>query len=338
MGYPFSFIHIGLPKCASTYMQAIWHKDSNYKLGYPDQIVQLVTTLVQEGTNNPGPGINVPEEARQEDGTYRVVSSEGFSWGFVNQPDLQIHMDDLHRVSARVLGRAELTDTIFIMVRNPVDMVRALHEQSIKQGGTESFTDFCQNQRRFVLGPLNLALILAEYRRYFARIVVLASDQLRRDPEKFWEAYANDLDVPGPSRMTQEMCLKNTFTNRSLKERVAALAKLNEYNNRLMGVFYDLPGYREDHPKESRNFRIFYDENWVWLSRRVAEYATDEQLQGLLDLLRVDVAGSFQEIRLDPELAGEIEAIYLRPLEEHGLVAPELIDEYRGSLARATAG
>lgn len=338
MGYPFSFIHIGLPKCASTYLQAIWHKDANYKVGYPDQIVQLVTTRVLEGSNDPWPVINVPEEARQKDDTFHIVSSEGFSWGFVNQPHLQDRMDDLHRVSARILGRAELTDTIFVMVRNPVDMVRALHEQSIKQGGVESFRHFCRDQRRFIMGPLNLALILAEYGRYFPRIVVHSSDQLRRDPEKFWESYTSDLNVPGPSRMTQEMCRKDTFANRSLKERVPALAKLNGYNYRLMEIYNSLSGYPEDHPKESRNFKIFYDANWAWLSRRVAEYATDEQLQELLDMLNVDLPEEFREIRLDPQLVREIEEIYLKPLAEHELIEPELIGEYRDSLARAVGG
>ena len=274
----------------------------------------------------------------QDEGKTCLASSEGFTWGYCNRPRMQGLLDDLHRASVRLLAKAELTDSILIMVRDPVDMVRALHEQSIKQGGVEPFEEFAQKQRGFILGPLNPALILKEYGRYFPRVVILSADELRQDPAVFWRKYSRELGVPGPLPQTRDSCRRNLAANRSLGKSIYDLARLNIHGSRFVYLLDRLQGYGEDHPREFVEFRTFCRANWPSLTRRVAEYATEEQLAVLMGEADQETRESFQRVTIDPDLARGINNRCLAPLENCGLVAPRLLDQYRSSLAQAVKG
>ncbi len=154
MNYPLDFIHIGLPKCASTYLQNVWNLSNQYNLLDISSVVQTLRGFACGDLSGDFPviGGEIPVDTDR----INIASSEGLVYSYTNQPSKQCFIPLLQSYSAKVLGEANLSKNIIIIVRNPVDWLRSMHEQSIKEGGHESFKEFLENQKLLVLNTLNL--------------------------------------------------------------------------------------------------------------------------------------------------------------------------------------
>lgn len=339
MGYPLSFIHIGLPKCASTYLQSVWLRDPNYNALDLGGVVQLVRQFSADEIDGGGQFPAITGEVPTLDGHTNMASHEGFSWGYTNNPAKQHYIGRLHGVSAQMLGEAGLTDSILIMVRNPANWLRAMHEQTIKEGGSSDFATFREQQQQLILGPMNLAQMQREYGRFFDRVVFLSADQLRHQPDAFWSQYAEAFSVPVPAPEVLESAKDSFAANRSLGGAVYELAMMNRYSGTLFNTFSGLQGYPEIFAQEYQGLRDVLDGRWLWHNRRIAEFATAEQLAALASQLNLDESGreAFLKVEIDASMAETIERIYLQPLEAGGTLSPELLAQYRTDLAAIVA-
>jgi hypothetical protein len=266
-----------------------------------------------------------------------IASSEGFSWAFTNAPEKQQHLDKLHSNSAQILGDSQLTNCILLMVRSPIGYLRALHEQTIKEGGFESFSQFIRNQRQLILATLDLPLILSAYQKYFSQIVLLSADELRTSPETFWGKFESELKLPPPSLMAQEKAKASFAANKSLGDKLFRLAILNRHLTQLQDSFNSFDDYRERDPAEYRLLKQQMDQYGPWINRRVIEYSSPDQLKALCANFNENGLDhhDYQNIKIDAELAAFIETNYLSILDTIPTLNKAMLANYREELANA---
>lgn len=326
------FIHVGLGKCASTYLQGLWGADPRYIYMDGSSLVQNVRTAAESG---PDARLHVTPPHRGPTST-TVLSSEGFSWGWINAPVKQFAVANLHKVAARTLGKACLSNRVLIVVRNPVDWLRAVHEQSIKEGGYASFATFIKEQELLCRSVLDLSLILECYRKYFATVVVLSTDELRRTPEQFWQAYEHSLAVPIPSDDAIAHAQKFTRNgNSGLGDRVAVLAAMNRHSLALSSAYKNLSGFEETFPSEYALMKSLVSEGWVWPNRRVAEFGSDEQLAEIASHLAPTNLAEFCHAPVSRALGEWIAKRFIEPLDTIDTVSAQTVAGYRDALAAA---
>jgi hypothetical protein len=295
---------------------------------------QLALNPIEDG-HSYSINIRTQDIPMQQPGAKIIASSEGFSWAFCNNPERQENLPRLHLASSQMLGHSNLCDSILIMVRNPVDYMRALHEQSIKEGGHESFGAFYRQQRKLIESTINLSLILEAYDRYFDKIVILSSDELRHTPDVFWDKYRSRLSAPKPMQTSFLEASRGLSSNKSLGgEKLYCLAVLNRYANMIQSTFEGLEDYKNIFPAEYSNFKKAYPNVTTWMNRRIAEFSTADDLSRLSQKLKEEKnkQDRFQEVVIDQEMANFIESNFIQPIERLKTIDEETIAGYRISL------
>lgn len=325
-----AFVHFGLGKCASTFLQGVWSIDPRYTAVNLGQAATAARRLATAGQTENLPRFELGVKPKA--GTTMVASSEGFSWDYLRRPALQGRIPDLHRISAFVMGQSGLSQTALFMVRNPVDWVRAAHEQLVKEGDSLSGPDFVSVYRALIEHVLDLRFIADTFGAQFRKLVFLSADELREDPDAFWSRYAKALKVPKPERASIEAVERDAHvSNRSLKDRLHHLAALNRQFNTVAGAWDALEGLPEAVQKERAGFRPQYDASTGWATRRLAEFAEDETLARLSGLAATDP--DFVRLPLDEALRQHLLTRFCDVLDEAGTMAPETVTGYRAALA-----
>lgn len=332
VSHPADFIHIGLPKCASTYLQLLWGRDQSYTRKNPSGLVKLCRDLALSGSRQRVDLGPIDPLA----GENRVISSEGFSWCGLNAPEQQGAIAALQETAARVLGEARLADKVLVVVRDPVDWLRACHEQSLKEGGCDGYADFLKSQRRLCEGVLDLRHLLDAFGAHFDEVVVLSADQMKEAPQDFWATYSARLQVAAPALPDERDDTLQYNSNRRLGERALLLARLNRLGQTLGAAYAGLAGYYATAlPKEIEQLKPTATVLWKWYHRRLVEYASDEALAPLAEQFDLSDDGTFQQVFVDAELHRRIEERYLQPLEGIATIPPALTARYRTSLDAA---
>jgi hypothetical protein len=330
--YPVPFVHVGMGKCASTYLQRLWMHDKAYNWLNPDKLVRAIRTIAEV---NSGQTIQFapPQKVAQR---CSVISSEGFSWGWLNDPTKQASIKRLQEASARFIGETGLSGQVLIVVRDPVDLLRAVHEQSIKEGGYAPYPEFLNSQRVLCEGLLDLSFILETFGEFAENVVVLSADELRAAPEVFWTKYASSLGAPKPSQEALKVAnAPGPHQNSSLGDRMPILARLNRFAAATTDCYEGLDLCHAVYPQEYGILRPLIGYNRQWLYRRLVEFASDEELHSLVELLAPgddDLQGG---VFVDQALYDWIETRFLQPLEGLSTIPEELLSQYRQSLAAA---
>ncbi|WP_193368923.1 hypothetical protein [Pelagibius marinus] len=329
--YPVDFIHIGLAKCASTYLQQLWFDDTTYHLLDSSPIVRALRTVAERSAGQTIQFKAPPRVLRK----HNVLSSEGLTWGWLNHPEKQAAIKPLQELAARVLGEGRLSGRVLIIVRDPVALLRAVHEQTIKEGGHASYAEFLGVQRKLCEAILDLRFMIDTFQKYWDSIVVLSADELRNAPEDFWAKYAARLSMPEPSKETlAQLNGPGASLNKSLGNRTPLLAQLNRFATAATDCYESLSEYKALCGPEYERMKPFVDVYMKGLNRRLVEFASDEALQPVTALLAPnDVAA--EEVFVDQALHDWIETQYLQPLEGLSTIPEELLSQYRRSLAAA---
>lgn len=326
---PAKFVHIGLGKCASTYLQTVWLNEPRYVSADMLRAAKAVRDLAL----SPNP-VSLPKldlGVRAGGGQSLIATSEGFTWGYINKPDRQVHIPQLHALSAKLLGQSDLSESLLIIVRNPIDWIRAAHEQSIKQRGSQTAAEFVVRQEGLIRGVLDLQTILDAYRPWFSNIVILSAEHLREDPEAFWSNYARRLDVPRPAPALLKAAAEKEFSNQSLNLRLASLAAMNASMDALVEVYaaLDLPTYAQ----QERQAKLKeLDEAAQWATRRIAEFGSDEHLNRLAPLFSALPAEDFADFRLGPDLHAHLSERFLAPLRDDPEFDTGRVEAYAAAL------
>ncbi|MBR9825041.1 MAG: hypothetical protein GYB36_04455 [Alphaproteobacteria bacterium] len=325
------FIHFGLPKCGSTFLQNLWGEDKGYTGADLGQAAQVSRQLAAKGQTGNLPRMSFTVKARG--GSTLVATSEGFSWAFLGRPHLLERIRDLHKIGAAITGATGASDTALFMVRNPADWIRAAHEQTVKEGGFMSGADFLDQRRALVECVLDLKHIREVFGAHFKRVVFLSADEMRHNPETFWPRYENVLGAPKPAdSVIDKVTRSDQYANRSLREKTAQLARLN----RLLGAVGE--GWREadnlppDLIKERDSLLPKFDLSRVWAARRAAETLDSKALEGVLGGAFAEMGEGFTELQLDDALKAYLRTHVCDVLDGETTLPDELKASYRAAL------
>lgn len=332
MAFPVKFVHLGLGKCASTYLQNLWKFDDQYAMSIPVPLARALCERAEMSISDPVK-IDFPAvDARQT----AVVSSEDLDFGWINGIEGDKATRNLRKLVSASLSASHLTDQILVMVRNPVDWLRSLHEQAIKEGGYLPYKAYIAAQKALALEILDLAFLLECHRGAGRKVVVLSADELRHSRATFWDKYSVSLGVPKPSAKVIDFVDNAEHGgNKSLKDRVPYLAKLNLHSARLGKCFTGLTELAAVHPNEHKNLSAMANQNLIWINRRIAEFASLSELKEVAG--DVEDEAEFQNVFVDAEMAGRIEKNFLACLEGEETIDPALVGQYRESLKAKVA-
>lgn len=330
--YQAKFIHFGLPKCGSTFLQSVWGEDKQYTASNLGAAANAARQLAAKGqlTGLPRLDFGVTPKA----GTTLIASSEGFAWAYMDQPKLLPKIADLHRVAASITGQARISHTALFLVRNPLDWVRAAHEQSIKEGGFGNGTEFLATHGALVEHALDLAHIQATYSQHFQRVVFLSADEMRHEPDAFWARYKAALDAPIPrGAALKRVAEDDSYSNVSLRERMVMFARLNKV---IGGVATAWAGFRKvpaHVAKERDHFLAQFNQSRLWAARRVSELSSADELQALLGGAHDDITEGFTDLPLSDALKAHLRTRFCDVIDTIDTIPDALKTSYREALA-----
>jgi len=242
----------------------------------------------------------------------------------------------MHELSAQIMGRSGTARIALFVVRDPLAWIRSVHEQTIKEGRSENGTAFLQLHRNLIESLLDLKRIIALFRSEFDKVVVLNSDDLRENPDRFWSEYETQLDAPRPSSSIIDKVSKDEhLSNASLKDRLSYLAAFNctfSLLNEACAGLSDVPGFVDS---ERRRLIPKFADTSRWATRRIAEYADIDKLERLGELMGYPLEPDFQHLPLDADLIRFIETRFCDALAELPSFPAERVAQYRLSLETA---
>lgn len=294
MPNPAAFIHAGLGKCGSTFLQQVWSRDPAYATANLGSAGQAARQLAVRGQTGNLPRLEHGLKAIA--GQTLVASSEALSWSFVDRPARQHLLPELQRIAASLVGTCQLSDTVLFMVRNPVDWIRAAREQALKEGGGESGKEFIDLHRGLVEHVLDLEHLQASFGAHFERVVFLSADEMRDTPDAFWESYANALGAPVPARATLDAVLgDDRRSNRSLGPRQHWLSRLNRQTSAIADLWAGMEGLPGPAAHARTQLIAQFCNGSRWAARRLAEHASDASLEAVFDQARPGGLDGFRQ-------------------------------------------
>ena len=315
---PLDFIHIGLGKCASTYLQNVFLSEPNFKVMVLENLAEAVLVnarMAAEPHSFPNVKIDMSNFLREEGGQFQVASSEGFTFAFINEPKHFDNLEDLYRLSAHFLGKGQLSSQVLLMLRDPIDWLRAAHQQQIKGGGHLSYKEFYQEAKTYLMTSLDIKKIVDIYAYYF-HVVTMSADDLRNSPDDFWEWFSNRLGVEAPKKEARDKASSHQLaSNPSLRDRTYKLAALNKQSVIKKRCLLRLDEYYKVVPADAKAF-IELNEQEMWCNRRMVEFSSPEQLEQLYVKIDGISEEEFTNIYIDEEMKQHLLKCFIEPLEK----------------------
>lgn len=308
-----SFLHIGMMKTASTYMQSIWMKDKYYALCHKGNIAftQELQKRVKEEKTDEKISSTLKLDAEFQQGQQLIISNEGFSMGFLNDPAAQDNARRYYDYSSRVLGALPNSPgNLLIVVREPLSWIKSIFVQAVKQGWDTCAQDFVEEQYDLLKNALDLKYIVNCYRRFFNNILIVPFELLKEDEKAFWQRISRRFEVPVPEaevgQLNTSLSLKRTFL----------LAKLNGLSRVLLNTLINSEDYNI--PREKQKITQTYKNDGKWVHRRFAEYATEKQINQMYDYLNIsDIPEEFLEFSIPEELKQSVRINYIDYLKNY---------------------
>lgn len=300
----------------------MWVRSPNIECVFGKPIVKLVNRLAPEhqGDLDAMPPFNL--EPQETEGKGRVLTHEGFSFSFVNQPENAGFIAAKQAYVSR--GLRNVSSTVMFIVRDPIRWIRSFHAQSIHQGGHQNAQNFLTTQRQVILENLNIERLFRVWREQGLRVVVLPMELYIGNRERFWSTYESSLDSPIPSNRTE---LVGSRRNQSNPETLPLGAEIN----RLQGTL-EMLVQRGDSPEKDKILETL-DYVRRWGARRALESATPQELAELSQRIPHQSKHEFHHAALDDALLRQLSETYIAPLREFDLMA-EWVEGYAESVAR----
>ncbi|WP_117168769.1 hypothetical protein [Paraliobacillus sediminis] len=321
------FIHIGMMKTATTYMQSIWMKDEAYSLSWQGnmKLLNSLRKLVSQDQFNSNLILDIRTDIPKEKKQKTVISNEGFSTAYLNQLHLQEKIPQFIDLTSQNLGRlAHATPNLLIGIRDPVSWLKSMYVQSIKEGGYGSAQEFVDKQFLFIRHSLDLEYIVNCYKRYFNNILILPYEILKTDEDLFWNVISDVFDVPVPNErivnpINSSLDLKRTFL----------LSKLNEMSSLLVNTINISTDYKNS--QEKLKLMQNHKNNEKWVHRRFVEFANVDQIDNMYNLFQIsNPPDDFLEFTITDELKGIIKNKFIKFIRENTI--PEFADDYEKKL------
>ena len=325
------FVHVGLGKCASTYLQNAWGQDPRYSLIDFKAYAKVGREFAAQEKKIPTTWqrLALPEVP----GQFAVSSCESFLYSYYTDPKkASTTMGSLFSNSAQIISSITDAQKILVMVRDPVAWARSAYTQAIKQGGSETFSEFLGDYATWVQRSLDLRKIREVFGLRDRSVVFLSADDLRHRPDWFWGRYESLLECPRPNEPAVNPLGHNgSFSEQNTKR----LLVFNRYRRMFREFLHD-PG---SYPETSPVFRDEYediskkiselDSYFNWVSRRCFEFADESLSSGIDGLLSTDdVLGG----QLSNETKACLRESFLAELAGLSSISDEAKGQYERSL------
>ncbi|SJZ43452.1 hypothetical protein [Selenihalanaerobacter shriftii] len=309
------FLHIGMPKTASTYMQNIWLKDESYSLSWKGNIkfLEQLRSAVKKGNLNKNLKVDINTDINYQEGQKLVISNEGFSSAYMNEVEFQHKIPEFIDYSSRILGQLSGTTTnLLIVVRDPISWMKSVFVQAIKQGWNGCAENFVHDQYNLLKYSLDLKFILKCYRRYFDNVLIVPFEILKDDEDRFWNIISKKFEVPFAKTRTQKI-------NKSFDlKKVFILSKLNKMSSALLNTLEGSKEYAHNYSEEKDKLLNMYSHGNQWVPRRFVEFANKEQLDEIYNLFNISgIPKDFLSFNIPDELIEIIKSKYIEGLKDN---------------------
>ena len=138
------FLHIGMMKTATTYMQNTWLNDPLYCTSVKSTVplIRALQELVKHGGLNENFKVELKIDESYSENQKVIVSNEGFSTAFLNLPSFQNRIPDFIGEASRVLGNLlSSTNNLLLVVREPLSWIKSVFKQSIAEGDIKIYAN-----------------------------------------------------------------------------------------------------------------------------------------------------------------------------------------------------
>ncbi|VVM73171.1 hypothetical protein PS664_01900 [Pseudomonas fluorescens] len=181
-------IHIGLPKSASTYIQAAALQRGDVQVlqwhNYAQNIIHAASLEVY--LRGPGGSSIAPHQPRTDAPVF--VSSEELC-GWAPRPVTTIEIQAYQSLVATAL-KHELPDAkVLIVTRSPLSFVDSYYNQAVKEGASENPRVFAERWHAMLLELLNYTRLYDLYASQFgaSNVLVIPVELLRDQPDRFYD-------------------------------------------------------------------------------------------------------------------------------------------------------
>lgn len=303
------FIHVGMMKTATTYMQNVWLKDKQFALAHRGllPVVQYVRQATKENNFDPRYAMNINVDKQPLETQDVILSSEGLSCAYLTELGEQPVRKYIGN-AAQLLGTLnKQTDNIFICVRSPVAWLRSMHSQFINEGQYGDGRRFMACKEQFLKDCLDLQFLVESYQRNFKNVVVLPFESLKKDEGSFWKTLAESFSVAIPS-------VKVMPVNESVSGiRLPLMSRLNEISH---GVRDSLSASTVYRGAEKEMLVANSERDDRWFNRRFCQHGTEDEIQAMCDRVSLDCdLESFRAIPLSDSFCEWIEDRFIQPFE-----------------------
>jgi hypothetical protein len=217
----FPLVHIGLGKSASTSLQSIWQASTNYNFFSANQLglnaEQIIMDNIDDIDSLVGKlnALRLPPPSQTGD-VSDIVSSEGLTFTWIDSPELAPFIPLKQKALANAIG--PVCEKVLLLCRNPVDWIRSMHAQSVKEGGSARLTDYLTSHSEVIKNNMDLNGILSYWMDAGCEVAVLPFELFVSDPAAFWMYYTNLLGLPLPDEHAMNLSVfgKNTTRYDSL--------------------------------------------------------------------------------------------------------------------------
>lgn len=314
VSFMFDFIHIGLGKCVSTYMQQLWIDDPGYNYVSCQSIASALTAHVLEDPNvEEVPCLNFPDF--QTTGS-NVLSSEGLTFSL----DKRFSDACLFEKKQRYLASAHqgLSKKVFIVVRSPVSWIKSAHAQTIHQGGSRDASWFVRNQEGIILNNLNLRKIVECWTDAGFEAVIIPMELLKNNESRFWQSYKDKLGCNEPANKLRNEDPRKVLITRNITN--YASLEMHASVNKILNMLKILGENAQfSNEKEKRRTLECLDYSKQWATRRIIPFHDDSDLQPLANLLASENKHLFHNFNLTNAVVGSLEKHFLTPLADYGV-------------------
>lgn len=305
-----SFLHIGMMKTASTYMQQNLALNKEYSIQWGNNREYLYK-MRENILKNSLVDINFrisPDQANKKKNI--VISSEGFSTAFLNQPEQQIKIPEfIDYTSEQLEVVSKHTQNLLIVIRDPISWIKSIYIQSLKEGNSGNAQNFVNEQKNFIRNSLNLSDIVKKYGRFFSNILIMPYEILIENEDLFWGVISQSFNCPKIQKK-----IKNKINTSIDIKRSYLISYLNRQQKLVSNTIMQ-------HSKEDSRIEKLvpnYLESGKWLNRWVAERATEKEIELLYrDLGISEFPAEFLKFTLDHETKNFIEKNYIGFLFEN---------------------
>lgn len=312
-------------KTATTYMQSVWLRDSQYALAFRGAlpVVQYARASTLDGTFDPKHPINIEIDRQPVERQNIIVSQEGFSSAYlvdVGEVPVRQYIEN----ASKILGTLNnQTNNILLCVRSPVSWIRSMHSQFINEGQYGDGSRFYELKEKFLSSSLDLEFLLKCYQKRFKNVVVLPFEYLRDDEDKFWGILEDKFSVPKPQ-------VEVPAINESVAGcRLLLMSRLNEVAYHMRSSLLASDKYKN----KERDMLVNNSQNHdKWFNRRFCQYASDIDVERMCDRIGINEdSESFRQVPITKAFAEVIEEKFLAPFGN--LVQDQVLAEkYRQEL------